>query len=413
MDRTASAAIGQISSASYGYDFDVGLPTDCDDEFWTHPDPSQDWKQPEGIPSKVSFFISHIKQSAILASALEYQYATAKTRRLYLMNLYQNLDRKLVMELDSAVNKWVDSIPEHLRNPQDRRNSIFHRQSIVLHAELHALQILMHRPFLAGTDKQLALTSIAICTNAARACSRLFDPRSSNVENVVYRVQWPIFSASVVLLLSIWSSKRMRLDESHSKQMRNIDNCIAMLRHSERRWQSSGQLVDMIQSLISASDRSLLPSQSSAGLHSAPNPPDHLRNDDSAFFSHTGHPLPSASGDGRSLHNTQMSAFNLSTDSALSSTWPFNETFGYTSRTTALQTLSQEPFHQTAPQPNLLPYPSYSGNIGLDTDLLLDVLDVDKLDVWTKAPLGLSVEEWKTYMEHVSTSSTTGPLYAP
>lgn len=28
----------------------------------------------------------------------------------------------------------------------------------------------------------------------------------------------------------------MRLDESHSKQMRNIDNCIAMLRHSERRY---------------------------------------------------------------------------------------------------------------------------------------------------------------------------------
>lgn len=53
--------------------FDVGLPTECDDEFWDHPDPEQAWKQPPGPPSKVSFFISFIKQTSILATVLEFE----------------------------------------------------------------------------------------------------------------------------------------------------------------------------------------------------------------------------------------------------------------------------------------------------------------------------------------------------
>jgi hypothetical protein len=71
LDRVASAVTGR-PCISQEYDFDVGLPTDCDDEYWDHPDPKQAWKQPEGKPSKMSFFISFIGQSQILASTLDF-----------------------------------------------------------------------------------------------------------------------------------------------------------------------------------------------------------------------------------------------------------------------------------------------------------------------------------------------------
>ncbi|TFK97614.1 hypothetical protein BDV98DRAFT_483158, partial [Pterulicium gracile] len=51
---------------------DVGLPTECDDEFWEHPNPEKRWKQPEGVPPKISFFIEHIEQTQILAGALAF-----------------------------------------------------------------------------------------------------------------------------------------------------------------------------------------------------------------------------------------------------------------------------------------------------------------------------------------------------
>lgn len=177
-------------------------------------------------------------------------------------DMYKDMERKLIMELNSALNKWIDSIPEHLRNPQRQDNSIFHRQSIVLHAELYFLQILIHRPFLGSGDaaaSSLTTYSIAICTNAARACSRLFDSQSSGWQDVVSRIQWPIFSASVALLLSVWSGKRMGFKGTYPKEMHNVEKCVTMLQQSENCWQSSGQLVDMIQSLVTASDLSFPP----------------------------------------------------------------------------------------------------------------------------------------------------------
>jgi hypothetical protein len=48
---------------------DIGLPTDCDDEFWENEDPACAFRQPSGKPSKVFAFISLIKLHDILAFA--------------------------------------------------------------------------------------------------------------------------------------------------------------------------------------------------------------------------------------------------------------------------------------------------------------------------------------------------------
>ena len=49
--------------------FDVDFPIDCDDEYWEHPDPQQAFKQPPDKPSTISFFISFLKLTNILAFA--------------------------------------------------------------------------------------------------------------------------------------------------------------------------------------------------------------------------------------------------------------------------------------------------------------------------------------------------------
>lgn len=46
--------------------FDIDLPTECDDEYWEHSDPAKSWQQPEGVPSKLSFFVAYIKQTQII-----------------------------------------------------------------------------------------------------------------------------------------------------------------------------------------------------------------------------------------------------------------------------------------------------------------------------------------------------------
>jgi hypothetical protein len=50
--------------------YDVDLPIDCDDEFWDHPDPALNFKQPLGKPSSMSFFICYLRLHDILATAM-------------------------------------------------------------------------------------------------------------------------------------------------------------------------------------------------------------------------------------------------------------------------------------------------------------------------------------------------------
>lgn len=50
--------------------FDLDLPVECDDEYWSPSDPKDAFKQPPGKPSKLSYFIAYLKLSQILAFAL-------------------------------------------------------------------------------------------------------------------------------------------------------------------------------------------------------------------------------------------------------------------------------------------------------------------------------------------------------
>jgi len=120
------------------------------------------------------------------------QYAINKSKIL-LGVVGQQWEQQIVAELDSALNKWVDSVPDHcafhaplflmttyfslVRWDPKREDVNFFNQSVSLYATYYYIQIVIHRPFIPSSRKPspLAFPSLAICTNAARSCARILD----------------------------------------------------------------------------------------------------------------------------------------------------------------------------------------------------------------------------------------------
>ena len=109
--------------------FDVDFPVDCDDEYWTPSDGGVPFKQPPGVPSKITFFnlSNRLNQitSLVLRTIVSSQYATRielmRDKKKYSINRSKALlgyvgpqwQQAIVARLDSALNNWVDSIPDH------------------------------------------------------------------------------------------------------------------------------------------------------------------------------------------------------------------------------------------------------------------------------------------------------------
>ena len=120
------------------------------------------------------------------------QYSINKSKIL-LGFVGEQWEQHIVAELDSALNKWVDSVPDHrpshpspfpmithlssVRWDPNREDDTFFNQSVYLYAMYYHIQIIIHRPFIPSPTKPspLSFPSLAICTNAARSCSHVVD----------------------------------------------------------------------------------------------------------------------------------------------------------------------------------------------------------------------------------------------
>ncbi|KAJ7925130.1 fungal-specific transcription factor domain-containing protein [Mycena leptocephala] len=126
-DRLVSMALGR-SCATHSEDLDAELPIECDDEFWENEDPTKAFVQPEGKPSRITFFNCYLRLNNILAFCLKLLYSLNKTKKL-LAHRDPDWEEHIVAEIDSALNGWVDSIPPHLRWDPNRRDEAFFDQS--------------------------------------------------------------------------------------------------------------------------------------------------------------------------------------------------------------------------------------------------------------------------------------------
>jgi len=128
------------------------------------------------------------------------------------------------VELDSALNRWVDSVPDHrtphtahlpvvtyiyssVRWDPSREDDNFFNQSVALFAAYYYIQIIIHRPFISLPNKPspLSFPSLAICTNAARSCSHVLDIQRERNIKCPPHIQVPVdflwFSENIGVLI--------------------------------------------------------------------------------------------------------------------------------------------------------------------------------------------------------------------
>ncbi|KAF8339841.1 fungal-specific transcription factor domain-containing protein [Cantharellus anzutake] len=252
LDRNVSSALGR-PLACQDEDFDLDFPVEVDDEYWI--DDEHGPQQPEGIPPNMSYFNAALRLGQILAFALRTIYTINKSKVL-LGFVGPQWEQYIVAELDSAMNKWIDSLPDHLRWDPARENDTHFEQSAMLYSNYYLLRILVHRPFIPSPRKPSALSfpSLAICTNAARSCSHVVDALGQRCEHVQPHPLLAAFTSGIVLLISIWGAKKTGAMMDPNVHLKDVGKCLRFLQQAEADWNSSGRLVDILRELASFGD---------------------------------------------------------------------------------------------------------------------------------------------------------------
>ncbi|KAK0441743.1 fungal-specific transcription factor domain-containing protein [Desarmillaria tabescens] len=223
-DRLTSLYIGRPTLVQEE-DFDLEPPIECDDEYWEiAPDGQVHFNQPTDKPSIISYFNASIKLSEIMSFAVRTLYSIKKGRDVLGLT-GEGWEQRLVADIDSSMNAWADSIPDHLRWDPKRENGIFLYQSAALYSIYYMAQILIHRPFL-HTDSPLSIPSLAICTSAARSCTRILEVHMTRMKTVTPHIIMGTFTSGAVFAMNIWSSRQAG-HAPNAKDLAGFELCLA------------------------------------------------------------------------------------------------------------------------------------------------------------------------------------------
>ncbi|KAH9926296.1 fungal-specific transcription factor domain-containing protein [Epithele typhae] len=238
-------------------DIDVGLPVECDDEYWLDELGKPSFKQPAGKPSKVAAFNCYIRLTQILLFAIRTIYAVTKVR-MQATRADPNWEQRVVAELDSSLNKWVDSLPAHLRWDPERTDTIFLTQSGFLFANYYHFQIAVHRPFMRPTPNggPRAFPSHIICMNAARSAVHVLDLIHKKTGKVHYGCAGHATIAGTILMLNVWMERMSdRQIAGSSRDLVSVQKCIELLDHLRHVGGAAEVLRDVLKMQLSAAKR--------------------------------------------------------------------------------------------------------------------------------------------------------------
>ncbi|KAJ7141278.1 fungal-specific transcription factor domain-containing protein [Mycena epipterygia] len=225
-------------------DYDIDYPVACDDEYWENPDPQKRFQQPEGKPSVYAFIVVYLKLIEILGMTQKTIYSVKRSQRSSAWS------QSVVAELDSALNQWLDSLPDHLRWDPNREDETFATQSACLFASYYHVQIQIHRSFIPspGNDAPLSTTfpSLAICANSARSCSHVMEAQAKRGLVAHPHVVSALMDSAIVLLLNVWGARRTGLSADPQRAANDVQKCISVLKMYERRLQVAGRYCDLL-----------------------------------------------------------------------------------------------------------------------------------------------------------------------
>ncbi|THU94030.1 hypothetical protein K435DRAFT_669136, partial [Dendrothele bispora CBS 962.96] len=117
------------------------FPFEVNDEYWERPDPDMMFRQPTGKPSKIAAFNLVLRLTRITGRALRTIYVMSRWRYGY--SAYSRWEPLVVADLGSALNKWVDSVPEFLRWDPNREDLTLFNQSAVMYSHYYSVRILI------------------------------------------------------------------------------------------------------------------------------------------------------------------------------------------------------------------------------------------------------------------------------
>ncbi|KAH9474373.1 Cutinase transcription factor 1 alpha [Psilocybe cubensis] len=231
----------QINNAYFGRPscvaddaFDVEYPIECDDEYWDIEDPQAAFRQPAEKPSSITGFIQFIKLCEILGKVSRALYTTTKKSKIQSGSFGHDWEAQTVAELDSAMNQWKDSIPEHLVWDPRRQNDLFFFQSANLHSTFYYVQIQVHRPFMTKKSP-MSFSSLAMCTYAARSCASIQEAAMLRGLRVLPNTVFGTFTAAIITVLFLWGSQRPGYVGDPHKDMENLLKCVNVLSECEKR----------------------------------------------------------------------------------------------------------------------------------------------------------------------------------
>lgn len=255
LDREGASTLGRPIMLQ-DEDIDLELPLEIDDEIlFNTPESEPLPKQPSDKPALIGGFLSSLRLDEIVGRTLKTVYALQKTKVRFGINS-KEWDERLVTEIDSALNGWLDTVPPHLRYDPHEPNDEWLMQSSLLYSKYYNCQILVHRPFIpakkgASESSILNFPSLAICTNAARSISHLV--QSLKDRDLHTKLGIPLayrsVTSSCILVMVVWGAKRNggRVSSSASSDLRRS---IDVLRSMEEQWQFCGKAVDILESIM-------------------------------------------------------------------------------------------------------------------------------------------------------------------
>uniref|UniRef100_V5F2R6 Zn(2)-C6 fungal-type domain-containing protein n=2 Tax=Kalmanozyma brasiliensis (strain GHG001) TaxID=1365824 RepID=V5F2R6_KALBG len=257
LDRECASCLGRPIMLQ-DEDIDLDLPVEIDDEYlFNTPEDQPLPQQPSDTPALISGFLCSLRLDEIVGRTLKTIYALHKTKVRFGI-ASKEWDERLVTEIDSALNTWLDTVPAHLRYDPHESDDEWLLQSSYLYSKYYNCQLLVHRPFIAakkGANESSILNfpSLAICTNAARSISHLLHNLGDRqLHNKVGNdVAFRSVNASTILLMVVWGAKRNggRVSSSASTDLRRS---IDVLRAMEDHWQFCGKAVDFLESIMAA-----------------------------------------------------------------------------------------------------------------------------------------------------------------
>ncbi|KAF8630684.1 hypothetical protein AX15_002827 [Amanita polypyramis BW_CC] len=249
-DIVGAATLGRTCCISQE-DYDLDLPLEVDDEYWETDDPTKAFKQPEGVPCKVTMFIYAIKIVWILAFILKTLYSTNKSASF--VPKTRGSKERLLKQIETAIDEWLKSLPDHLRWSETADNLLFGSQSALLSLFYYVTQLVAYRPFITlrsvdhprQTDRDdesscsIAAKAMSLSTAAARAIVRLMKAQASLKIKHMAGIFHSSYYAAGQLLLRLW---QLKVQERARKEKKDV------MKDSSSSGQSVDETIDEVSS---------------------------------------------------------------------------------------------------------------------------------------------------------------------